>query len=262
MSKLASPVTWAAVLATFGLIVIAVTEQTRTDVGRSIERVNHTLDVQRAFNLVLKGILDAETTQRGFVLTGDVTYLIPYREAERSMPAHIETLARTTADDAHHRTRVGLLRPLVAEKMRELQHTVDLAESGDRDAALVVVKTGRGRVLMERVRAQLDSAFVDEQRILRERQAGLDAALFRRSLLTIGMAIVLVLVAAVALHLQARVQRLQPFVTLCAWSKTVQDGDEWISFEHYLERRFGLRVTHGLSPEEVGKLLDDKRLNS
>jgi hypothetical protein len=43
-------------------------------------------------------------------------------------------------------------------------------------------------------------------------------------------------------------------VTLCAWSKTVRDGDEWVSFEEYLHRRFGLRVTHGLSPAQLKKL--------
>jgi CHASE3 domain sensor protein len=260
MWKLASPVGWAIVLATVGLVVtIAVTEQTRLDVGRSIDGVSHTLDVQRAFNLVLKGALDAETGQRGFLLTGSAAYLVPYYTAQRSMPSHLDGLVRTTAADAHHRQRVERLRILVAEKMRELQDTIDRVEGGNRAAAIEVVRTDRGRVLMERVRALLDEAFVEEQRLLRDRQARLEAALFRRALLANGIAIVLVLVVAIALHLQSRLQRLEPLVTLCAWSKTVQDRGEWISFEKYLERRFGVTVTHGLSPEEVNRILDEKR---
>ncbi len=40
-------------------------------------------------------------------------------------------------------------------------------------------------------------------------------------------------------------------VTLCAWSKTVRHEGEWMTFERYLERRFGLMTTHGMSPEAM-----------
>ncbi|MDQ3171633.1 MAG: GAF domain-containing protein [Acidobacteriota bacterium] len=40
-------------------------------------------------------------------------------------------------------------------------------------------------------------------------------------------------------------------VTLCAWSKTVRHEGEWMTFERYLERRFGLMTTHGMSPDAM-----------
>ncbi len=43
-------------------------------------------------------------------------------------------------------------------------------------------------------------------------------------------------------------------VTLCAWSKTVKHEGEWMTFERYLERRFGLMTTHGISPKAIEKL--------
>lgn len=43
-------------------------------------------------------------------------------------------------------------------------------------------------------------------------------------------------------------------VTLCAWSRTVRYGGEWIEFEQYLSRRFGLAATHGISPRALAKL--------
>ncbi len=61
-------------------------------------------------------------------------------------------------------------------------------------------------------------------------------------------------------------------VTLCAWSNTVRHEGEWLTFERYLERRFGLRTTHGISPTWIerfeaesagpptGALNDPKRL--
>lgn len=43
-------------------------------------------------------------------------------------------------------------------------------------------------------------------------------------------------------------------VTLCAWSKKVRQGGEWITFEKYLEQRFGLLTSHGISPSAMNKL--------
>ncbi len=38
------------------------------------------------------------------------------------------------------------------------------------------------------------------------------------------------------------------FVTLCAWTRTVRYEGEWISVETYLQRRYGVRTSHGISP--------------
>jgi methyl-accepting chemotaxis protein len=256
MSKLTSPLVWGGLAAALALtVMITVAERTRRDVQRSIEAVDHTLDVQKAFNLVLKDMLDAETGQRGFLLTGSASYLPPYRQAQRAMATHLDSLETLTVSDAHHRERVGQLPPLVKAKMQELSDTIQLAEHGQRDSAFAVVATDRGRLLMERIRALLDQAFVDEQRVLRQQQDRLSVALSRRALWINGMAVLLVALGLFALRLRHRLRRLQPLVTVCAWSRTVQDGDEWVSFEEYLHRRFGMRVTHGLSPEQVAKLM-------
>jgi CHASE3 domain sensor protein len=256
MSKLTSPLVWAGILAAVALaVMITVAERTRRDVRRSIDAVSHTLDVQKAFNLVLKASLDAETGQRGFLLTGAQSYLAPYRQAQASIAFSLANLEDLTENDPHHHARIRQLIPLVREKMSELAETTVLAERGQRDAAVTVVSTDRGRLLMERIRALLDQAFVDEQRVLRTRQASPNDALIRRALWSNGMAVLLVALGIAALRLRQRLRRLQPLVTVCAWSKTVEDGDEWVTFEEYLHRRFGLRVTHGLSPEQVAKLM-------
>jgi CHASE3 domain sensor protein len=256
MSKLTSPLVWAGIIAAAALaVMITVAERTRRDVQRSIDAVSHTLDVQKTFNLVLKAVLDAETGQRGFLLTGSDSYLAPYRHAQTSIAGSLASLRHLTEHDAHHVSRVRQLVPLVNEKMGELAETIRLTEGGQRGAAVAIVSSDRGRLVMERVRALLDQAFVDEQRVLRERQAEMRDALARRALLSNGMAVVLVALGIAALRLRQRLRRLQPLVTVCAWSKTVEDRGEWVTFEEYLHRRFGLRVTHGLSPEQVAKLM-------
>ncbi|MCX7887919.1 MAG: hypothetical protein N3B01_11785, partial [Verrucomicrobiae bacterium] len=64
-------------------------------------------------------------------------------------------------------------------------------------------------------------------------------------------------------HFVARTARLtkelqgkyNDLVTVCAWSNTVQYDGEWLSFEQYLKKRFGIQVTHGISPSEAQKLI-------
>jgi CHASE3 domain sensor protein len=256
MSKLMTPVVWVAIIATLAGIVI-MGERTRADVHASIRAVTHTLDVQRAFNVVLKTLLDAETGQRGFLLTGRREYLEPWRRADETMAQALDALSATTARDEHQISKVRVLSPTVAAKVDELRHTVRLAEDGNVEGAVTIVKTDRGRQLMDTSRTLLDAAFVDEQRILRDRLGALDRAISRRAMLTYAMAALLVAVVAKAIWLHRKLKRLQPLVTLCAWSKTVRDGDEWVSFEVYLERRFGVRVTHGLSPKELALMFPD-----
>jgi hypothetical protein len=50
-------------------------------------------------------------------------------------------------------------------------------------------------------------------------------------------------------------QKVEGLVTMCAWSRTIEYEGEWISFEDYLQRRFGIRTSHGISPAEAAKLL-------
>lgn len=56
-------------------------------------------------------------------------------------------------------------------------------------------------------------------------------------------------------------QRVDTFVTICAWSHTVEYQGEWISFEEYLQRRFNISTSHGISPAEFQKALGDVKQN-
>jgi hypothetical protein len=49
--------------------------------------------------------------------------------------------------------------------------------------------------------------------------------------------------------------KVEGFVTVCAWSRTIEYEGQWLSFEDYLQRRFGIRTSHGISPTEAAKLL-------
>jgi hypothetical protein len=50
-------------------------------------------------------------------------------------------------------------------------------------------------------------------------------------------------------------EKVEGFVTVCAWSRTIEYEGKWVSFEDYLQQRFGIRTSHGISPAEAAKLL-------
>lgn len=56
-------------------------------------------------------------------------------------------------------------------------------------------------------------------------------------------------------------QRVESLVTICAWSRTIEYRGEWISFEQYLLRRFNINTSHGMSPDEAKKALDELKTN-
>ena len=64
-----------------------------------------------------------------------------------------------------------------------------------------------------------------------------------------------ILVSRVARQSQELKKRLETFVKVCAWSKTVEYDGEWISFEEYLQRRFNVKTSHGISPVEYEKII-------
>ena len=123
------------------------------------------LEMETAVNETLALIGDAESSQRGFLLTGDASYLKPYKEAlpkiDRTF-AHLRELinANGTAVMIDH---AGQLNVLIGKKLNEMESTLALNERGGRQAAFQLIDTGLGQQLMEQIRAQAQS-ILDELR--------------------------------------------------------------------------------------------------
>jgi PAS domain S-box-containing protein len=105
-------------------------------------------------NALLSSLKDAETGQRGYLLTDEDRYLQPYRQALTEVPRRLERLTQVALQRKGSRQaqRVERLRSLVKGKMDELRETIDLRRIQGFDAALAVVRTNRGRELMDRIR--------------------------------------------------------------------------------------------------------------
>jgi signal transduction histidine kinase len=143
--------------------------------------------------VTFSALQDAETAQRGYLLTADPAYLQPYNEAHDRLPILKDQLRGLVADNAAQRRRVADLTQAIDMKMAELDLTVAMAREGRADAAIARLKTNVGRAQMDRVRALSRTFETAEANLLAERQA---VVATQRSVL-IGVIVLALLAAAV-----------------------------------------------------------------
>ena len=176
----------------FASAALAILLSARQDAAT--ERVRHTVEVQTRLNLVRSLITEAESGQRGYLLTGRDDYLQPYQTASAHLPAELDGLEAATSDNPRERANMALLRPAVQAKLNELGASLTLAHLGRREDALAVVRSDAGRQDMTRVRSALDGMAAEEDRLLTLRaadagwmDAAARAALFLSALLVVAL---------------------------------------------------------------------------
>jgi PAS domain S-box-containing protein len=129
----------------------------------------HTYDVLRNIDAIGAGLVDAETGQRGYLLTGQEIYLEPYRVAIQNVGQKVGNLNSLTSDNPNQQKRIQVLRPLVEKKLGELQLTIDLRKKEGLASANKVVLEGSGKRLMDEIRALLSEITNEEEALLRTR---------------------------------------------------------------------------------------------
>ncbi len=96
---------------------------------------------------------DAETGQRGFLLTGEEPYLHPYRAALSALLAEMEAIGAAIANDPTQRKRFEALSAALNDKLAEIEETISLYRAGNASEALAVVRSSHGKAAMDRVRS-------------------------------------------------------------------------------------------------------------
>lgn len=128
-------------------------------------RMDHSHRVIAALDGLLSTIQDAETGQRGYLLTGKPQYLAPYESAAAAVRPKLDAVAGLISDNPTQMARLDTLRRRTEAKLAELKETIDLRRTGGEAAALAVVTADRGKVEMDAIRAQLDVIQQEEARL-------------------------------------------------------------------------------------------------
>jgi len=162
-----------AVLAAIGMLVFGwvVRDNTRNLVeeGKSVE---HTWAVIGEIESTLSTLTDAETGQRGYLLTGISSFLEPYQAALATVADHLARLQQLTADNPAQQARLHELDDLVRAKLDELASTIRLHDAGDAAEALRTVQAGFGNDAMKRIRETASAMREEERRLLALRSLG------------------------------------------------------------------------------------------
>jgi CHASE3 domain sensor protein len=133
--------------------------------------VAHTHEVLGAIETLMSTVKDAETGHRGFLLVKDDSYLEPYTTAMASVARARSNLATLVADHPLQTQRLAAVLPIVTRRLDVLNDGVALVRAGNDSAALTLLRTDRGKRLMDSIRANLNAMAVTERELLQQRSA-------------------------------------------------------------------------------------------
>jgi signal transduction histidine kinase len=195
---------------------------------------------------------DAETGQRGYLLTGNPLYLAPFEDASAKFPEQMDKVQAAFADNPEQASLTARLRETLTAKFAEMEQTIELVKSGQRDAALAIVDADSGRELMDEARQfferaidRADQSVVDS---IERQQRGIDLL---RWVTFFGALVILVVVGGSAwtvwLYTRQLVQAQREVAALNAdLERRVTERTSDLGRANEEIQRFAYIVTHDL----------------
>ena len=128
-----------------GLIALTTYQATISTLIRATQLVTHTREVLENLEALFSGIIEAETGERGYVITGEETFLQPYEAARDEIDFHLKRVADLTADNPPQQAVVARLEPLIRSRLDLLKSNIALRSTAGFDPARQAVASGEGR---------------------------------------------------------------------------------------------------------------------
>ncbi|MEH2136880.1 response regulator [Nostoc sp.] len=161
-----------ATLTTIGLV----SYQSTNDLIETSVKENHTYQVLSQLEYLNLQLTNAETGQRGYVITGKQSYLEPYNAAISVLEQKVRELQRLTVDNPNQQRRLDSLQPLIAQKLAELKETIDLRQNQGFEVSQKVVLTDQGKQVMSEIRKVILAMENEENGLLKQRSQKAQAA--------------------------------------------------------------------------------------
>jgi diguanylate cyclase (GGDEF)-like protein len=163
-------------------------------------------DKERAYERLLDLLTDAETGQRGYVITGDAGFLDPYHASAAAIPAALRAL-KPLADSRGEQATLDEIERLAVRKVDELAATIRLRRDDGFAPAAAIVGNRGGKADMDRLRLLIGDRMAALERERQALQDRLGATLGYNIVLAIGASIASALAIGGALFLVMRSQR-------------------------------------------------------
>ncbi|MGA2787329.1 MAG: CHASE3 domain-containing protein [Verrucomicrobiota bacterium] len=237
------------------LIVMSwLVHQTNEQFRDSFFQVGHTYKVLNLVQQTQFHLLDAETERRGYLLTGGNDYLNSYGRAMAAVRNDIDQLKSLIQSRAGQRTNILALQKLITERLG-LNADTNAGSKVNVHDTLAIALTDEGKSTMEKISRVLFQMGQEEEYSLNINQQRAEADSMTSQITSVVLIGTVVMVLILIVIILRRLEKLQQVVTICAWTGQVKHEGEWIRLDEYLQRRFGLSVSHGLSMEAAKKMI-------
>ena len=193
---------FAAALAILGIIGSMAFWSTEQFTRAARERKHH-YEMRIQLSNLLGNLRDAQTGQRGYLLTGKKEYLEPFVAGSTTVARNLSELRELTRQDAAEQGQLRILEPLIQAELAELRRTIALREQGRLPAAMAIVMSGRGEQVMDSIRqvAAAMDATATTQTGTWDAQVGATSRMARLTIGTVGLlAGLLVFLAALVIN--------------------------------------------------------------
>lgn len=193
-----------------------------------LETVIRTHDVLDESEKLYKQLINAETGQRGYLLTQDISYLTPYYSALDQVKEPFLNINKLTINNPEQKNTLALIDELISKKLAELALTVELVLQGTPSAlerAKVVVLTNKGKQFMDQIRTQIE-LFQDTARAKLEQQDAeyQESKIFITRFVTMQIPLAIILLLFCAFYINSKL--LKPLKLLIHITKQVEKGEK------------------------------------
>jgi signal transduction histidine kinase len=204
--RLLPPLVWLALVAVLGMTIAiaAFSELSAQDAQRANAQIAQVLHRLQTLSEVRALIVDAETGQRGYLLTGDAHYLEPFALAARDLPGTLDRLRRL-CEGTEAYSAFARMSTLIAQRLEAATSVVQAYDTrGNREEAVALMHTTDGGQIMEGIRAEIATLDALSRAELDRLQSGrILAARWSRARLLIATALTLTLLLVLTRQLSA-----------------------------------------------------------
>jgi CHASE3 domain sensor protein len=180
---MASPMTFKSkIIAGFGIALVililvgALSFRGMVRNGEDRVWVTHTYLVLEKLDGVLANLVDAETGQRGYILTGEESYLEPYNDGIKHVHENVKELREMTADNPGQQRAIDRLEPLIVARLLTAQDRISIRRGKGLEAGIEGIRTSPGKQQMDQIRAQIAEMKLEEDRLLKLRSEEANAS--------------------------------------------------------------------------------------
>lgn len=229
------------------------------------DAVRHTVEVDAQLARVMSALQDAETGQRGYVISGNAAFLAPYLASRDAFDRNFDRLRALVADNAEQVAQVSRLRALAAQFADELDRSIALRRAGDASGSARLVAEGGGKPTMDAIRSLVGAMEAHEASLLDERQAAVSRVALAVWAAVAAVVTLLVVLATTAVREAGRRASLARFLPeelsdrLADEDDTLRAGRRQNAAVAFVDMRGSTTLAENLDPHALSVFLTSFR---